>query len=125
MFNIDLQSQKKYRESIKYLMRKSVFQFKYQDMSIYVFQNYIFEVTAEGINKMTFDKVSKKKATSSLFWYYKSVNARHQIKDVEYLHLFFYNKRVIGLAWSFLDYHIRHKNCQPSLIASIRLSRLN
>ena len=37
-------------------MRKSVFQFKYQDMSIYVFQNYIFEVTAEGINKITFDE---------------------------------------------------------------------
>lgn len=31
----------------------------------------------------------------------KGVNARHQIKDVEYLHLFFYNKRVIGQAWLF------------------------
>ena len=36
-----------------------------------------------------------------------------------------YNGSIFGLAWSFLDYHIRHKNCQPSLIASIRLSRLN
>lgn len=76
MFNIDLQSQKKYRESIKYLMRKSVFQFKYQDMSIYVFQNYIFEVTAEGINKITFDEdvTTQELITESLRRVFKWMN---------------------------------------------------
>lgn len=76
MFNIDLQSQKKYRESIKYLMRKSVFQFKYQDMSIYVFQNYIFEVTAEGVNKITFDEnvTTQELITESLRRVFKWMN---------------------------------------------------
>lgn len=76
MFNIDLQSQKKYRESIKYLMRKSVFQFKYQDMSIYVFQNYIFEVTAEGVNKITFneDVTTQELITESLRRVFKWMN---------------------------------------------------
>lgn len=76
MFNIDLQSQKKYRESIKYLMRKSVFQFKYQNMSIYVFQNYIFEVTAEGVNKITFDEdvTTQELITESLRRVFKWMN---------------------------------------------------
>lgn len=76
MFNIDLQSQKKYRESIKYLMRKSVFQFKYQDMSIYIFQNYIFEVTAEGVNKITFDEdvTTQELITESLRRVFKWMN---------------------------------------------------
>lgn len=76
MFNIDLQSQKKYRESIKYLMRKSVFQFKYQDMSVYVFQNYIFEVTAEGVNKITFDEdvTTQELITESLRRVFKWMN---------------------------------------------------
>lgn len=76
MFNIDLQSQKKYRESIKYLMRKSIFQFKYQDMSIYVFQNYIFEVTAEGVNKITFDEdvTTQELITESLRRVFKWMN---------------------------------------------------
>lgn len=76
MFNIDLQSQKKYRESIKYLMRKSVFQFKYQDMSVYIFQNYIFEVTAEGVNKITFDEdvTSQELITESLRRVFKWMN---------------------------------------------------
>jgi len=29
------------------------------------------------------------------------------LSDVERLHLFFYNERVIGLAWAFLDLCIR------------------
>jgi hypothetical protein len=76
VFNIDLQSQKKYRESIKYLMRKSVFQFKYQDMSTYVFQNYIFEVTAEGVNKITFDEdvTTQELITESLRRVFKWMN---------------------------------------------------
>lgn len=76
MFNIDLQSQKKYRESIKYLMRKSVFQFKYQDISVYVFQNYIFEVTAEGVNKTTFDEdvTTQELITESLRRVFKWMN---------------------------------------------------
>ena len=76
MFNIDLQSQKKYRESIKYLMRKSIFQFKYQDMSVYVFQNYIFEVTAEGVNKITFDEdvTTQELITESLRRVFKWMN---------------------------------------------------
>lgn len=76
MFNIDLQSQKKYRESIKYLMRKSVFQFKYQDMSVYIFQNYIFEVTAEGVNKITFDEdvTTQELITESLRRVFKWMN---------------------------------------------------
>ena len=57
-------------------MRKSVFQFKYQDMSIYVFQNYIFEVTAEGINKITFDEdvTTQELITESLRRVFKWMN---------------------------------------------------
>ncbi len=57
-------------------MRKSVFQFKYQDMSIYVFQNYIFEVTAEGVNKITFDEnvTTQELITESLRRVFKWMN---------------------------------------------------
>lgn len=58
------------------------------------------------------------------FWYYKSVDAVHPNNGVEYLRLFLYNEGVIGLTWLLLDYYIRHKNCQPSLVVNIRLSRL-
>ena len=57
-------------------MRKSVFQFKYQDMSIYVFQNYIFEVTPEGVNKITFDEdvTTQELITESLRRVFKWMN---------------------------------------------------
>lgn len=57
-------------------MRKSVFQFKYQDMSVYVFQNYIFEVTAEGVNKITFDEdvTTQELITESLRRVFKWMN---------------------------------------------------
>ena len=57
-------------------MRKSVFQFKYQDMSTYVFQNYIFEVTAEGVNKITFDEdvTTQELITESLRRVFKWMN---------------------------------------------------
>ncbi len=46
----------------------------------------------------------------------KSVNTRHQINDVEYLHLFFYNKRVIDPVWVFRGYNIRHKTISHLLL---------
>ena len=57
-------------------MRKSVFQFKYQDMSVYIFQNYIFEVTAEGVNKITFDEdvTTQELITESLRRVFKWMN---------------------------------------------------
>lgn len=57
-------------------MRKSVFQFKYQDMSVYVFQNYIFEVTAGGVNKITFDEdvTTQELITESLRRVFKWMN---------------------------------------------------
>ena len=59
----------------------------------------------------------------SLFWYYKKRKCRTPT-GVSHLRLFFYNKGVIGLARLFLERSLRHKNCQPSLIVNIRLSRL-
>lgn len=57
------------------------------------------------------------------FLYDKSVSVK-ALKDAEHLRLFLYNKGVIGTAWAFLDQSIRKINCRPSLVVSIRLSRL-